>query len=606
MKTEGIYETREQAIEDPKSARQYWLDALDAAGTEEKDWREVADRTWKIYTGETRAAFNILHANTETIVPAVYNSTPIPDCRPRYNDRNEIARKAAQTLERALSYQVDEYDFDEKIEKVVRDMAVPGRGIAWVNFVPMVQPSIERLIWASVTCEHVPWERFRHGPGNTWDEVPWVARQKFMTRDELIELAGEEIGQEVELNATQNDLTDKENKAKREKTVWLCAEVWEIWDRDTRKVWYVATGFDRSPIAVLDDPLGLAGFFPCPRPMQALSKPGSMTPIVPYTMYSAQAEEMNTISQRILKLVSIAKYRGIRASEVAEFDQLETLEDGQFMASSEAMGLLQSGTRGLDAAIWVMPLQDLILVIRELVAQREAIKQVIYELTGIADIMRGVSQASETLGAQQLKAQWGSLRVQVMQKEVQRFCRDLFRIKAEIIAEKFTPEILSMVAGEPLQPPVIELLQSDIQRRFMVDIETDSTIQADKTRDQQAITNFLTASAQYLQVAAPAVQSGMLPPDLALAVYQSFVSRFKLGKQVEDILARLGEQAQPMIQQQQQEKQKQKALQDRATQIGEATAVAEMQKKQAEAEGQRIENVRAMVEPTVADPGFIQ
>ena len=45
--------------------------------------------------------------------------------------------------------------------------------------------------------------------------------------------------------------------------------------------------------------------------------------------------------------------------------------------------------------------------------QREQIKAVIYELTGLSDIARGASKASETLGAQQLKSQWGSIRLKV-------------------------------------------------------------------------------------------------------------------------------------------------------------------------------------------------
>ena len=46
------------------------------------------------------------------------------------------------------------------------------------------------------------------------------------------------------------------------------------------------------------------------------------------------------------------------------------------------------------------------MTMRELVAHREVIKASIYEVTGISDIMRGQTVASETMGAQQLKSQW--------------------------------------------------------------------------------------------------------------------------------------------------------------------------------------------------------
>ncbi len=632
--SEDTYETKAEALKDPKKARQYWLDCLDAADKEEKDWRKVAEATEKIYTGKTRASFNILHSNVETTVPAIYNSVPIADCRPRYNDKNETARKAAQVLERALTYEASEYDIDEHLEQTVRDMEVPGRGVSFIEFDPIIdkkprldpttgQPAMdpkgqplldEKVIWASVRCAFLPWQRFRRGPGATWQEIPWVSREKFMTRDELIELAGNEIGKKVTLDASQEGATAKD-KSKREKTVWKCAKVHEIWDRDTRQVFYIATGYDEGPLAVLPDPLGLKDFFPTPRPMQCLRVPGTMVPIVGYSLYSEQAEELNIVSTRILALIKVAKYRGVRASEIQELGDFADLDDGEFMPSKEAMALLQNGG-SLANAFWIMPLGELMALIKELGAQREIIKQTIFELSGIADIMRGATNANETLGAQQLKAKWGSLRVQNRQKEVQRYCRDIYRIKAEIIAEHFPPEVLSMIAGEDLPPEVLELLKSDVHRRFLVDIETDSTIQADRARDQAQMTQFLTASGQFMQLATASVQAG-IPPELPLVIYQSFASKFKLGKQVDDVIAKLTEAAAPIMEQKQKSDAEAKAKADEAAAIAKEGAIADVQKKQEEAvgqkienEGKQVENVRQQVAP-IAQPapepgGFVQ
>jgi hypothetical protein len=43
--------------------------------------------------------------------------------------------------------------------------------------------------------------------------------------------------------------------------------VFEIWGEDERKVLFISPEFGDMPIAVQDDPLGLAEFFPIPRPM---------------------------------------------------------------------------------------------------------------------------------------------------------------------------------------------------------------------------------------------------------------------------------------------------------------------------------------------------
>ena len=469
------------------------------------------------------------------------------------------------------------------------------------------------LVWEAVKCEFVPYDRFRRGPGVCWEQVSWVAFQKFFTRDELIQLAGEEIGRNVPLDSATTDTAEgMDGKARREKDVFRCAAVWEIWDRDQRQVVYVSKAFEEAPLAVLPDPLRLIGFFPTPRPLQVLNQPGTMVPIVPYSVYERQARELDRISDRILKLTEMAKFRGVRAAELAELDSLETLEEGQFMPSSEAMALINNNG-DLSKSIWVMPLGDLLGVIRELVQQREIIKKTIFEQMGIADIMRGASAATETLGAQRLKAQWGSLKVQIWQNEVQRFWRDLFRLKAEIIAEHFQRDTLMAISGERPQDhsefkaleQVFSLLKSDVHRRYMIDIETDSTIQADRTRDQHTWNEFLQASAQFARVFGPMVQQGLIPAELPIALYQSYSSRFKVGKQVEDLLSKFAEMAAPHAKQRQDAETKAKQQQNEAREIAKAGATLDLQKKHQEVIGQQIENRNAAM-GVPSGPGIVQ
>ena len=293
--------------------------------------------------------------------------------------------------------------------------------------------------------------------------------------------------------------------------------------------------------------------------------------------------------------------------EIEELDGLENLGDGEFVASEGAMALLGQG-KALDAAIWTMPIERIIQVVRELAAQREEIKQTIYEITGIADIMRGATKATETLGAQQLKAQWGSLRVQKMQKDVQRFIRDILRLKCEIIASKYTVETLSYIAGEQVRPEIMQMLRGDLQRSYAIDIETDSTIRGDMARSQQNMSQFLNGVAQYAKSIGPLIQQGVVPQDLALVLFDSFARQFKLGKAVEDKIGEYIEQAgqqqkQPEDAQRKQEEQEAKA-------INRQSAILDLQDKQisnakgqAEVEGQQIEN--AMAAQGVQMTGFV-
>jgi hypothetical protein len=252
-----------------------------------------------------------------------------------------------------------------------------------------------------------------------------------------------------------------------------------------------------------------------------------------------------------------------------------------------------------------MPIDQLVKVLQQLYVQREQIKQQIFEVSGLADIMRGQSDPNETLGAQEIKANFGTMRLQEAQKDVQRFCRDLFRIKAEVACNLFDSQNLAMMTGlklpsrqevqsakmqlqqmqqqaamqaqaapqagpngmptpggpqppAPMQPPpelvemaqttvtwedVLETLKSGIMRSYKIDIETDSTVLGDVRQAQQQASTFLDGTAKFMQAMGPAVQSGVMTLDVAVDIYSSIARRFRLGKQAEDALARMSSQA---------------------------------------------------------------
>ena len=111
--------------------------------------------------------------------------------------------------------------------------------------------------------------------------------------------------------------------------------------------------------------------------------------------------------------------------------------------------MLFRSEKGFQNAIWMWPVENLIVVLRELMNAREACKATIYEITGISDILRGSTVASETATAQKIKSQWGSLRLKRLQKEVQRFARDLLRMMLEVAATKFSEETWAKMTGLP-------------------------------------------------------------------------------------------------------------------------------------------------------------
>ena len=59
-----------------------------------------------------------------------------------------------------------------------------------------------------------------------------------------------------------------------------------------------------------------------------------------------------------------------------------------------------------EVIIW-LPIDMIATTITALVMLRKQIIEDIYQITGMADIMRGATDPNETLGAQQLKTQYG-------------------------------------------------------------------------------------------------------------------------------------------------------------------------------------------------------
>ncbi len=596
---EGQYESKRESDASKVNKVKRLLAEIELAGNAEKPWRHEAQKAVDIYRAENEGEgqrFNIVYSNVQTSCPSLYNSTPSPDVRTRYSSDDEVARIAGQAIERVLSYSADQYSFDDVIKACVQDRELPGRGQARVRYAPYLY---QGKTYQEVNCEHVPWKHYLQGPSLTFADVPWVAFEHFLTREQLMMLSPEKGGS-IELDYSITG-TDKQ-KADEAPNVFKRARVWEYWEKSTRKVYWLAASFKADTIREDDDPLGLIQFFPVPSPLYAIKTTGTMVPVCPYRIIFPLVEELEEITVRIQALIRVCKWRGIRHPAIPSFERLEEAVDGELIApldGGDLLGLIQGG--GLDKFIWLMPVDQIVKVLQQLYVQREQIKQTIFEVSGLADIMRGQSDPNETLGAQEIKANFGTMRLQDAQKDVQRFCRDIFRLKAEIACNLFDSQNLAMMtglnlpsrqdvmgaksrlqqiqqmasqapqigppqggqagapgspptgAGAPQQPPqelvdlagqvswedVLETLKSGVMRSYRIDIETDSTILGDVKQNQQTASAFLDGTGKFMQSVAPMVQVGAMTMDVAIDLYSSIVRRsFKLGKQAEDALAR--------------------------------------------------------------------
>lgn len=620
-----------QAIE-PQSPDEFvmqWCQAIDAARAEEKDWRENAEKANEVYCGKKPDQhFNIYHSNVETTVPAIYNSTPVPDIRRRYGDKGIVEKTIADMIERGLQYGADAYDLDGALRAAVYDMVIAGRGVLRVRYKPTLSEDRAKVIGQAVTCEVVPWKSFIRGPGRAWEDVPFVAFEHFLTRAQIAELNPEFVDDAAFVYSASTLDAKNGHKDQQAPQRFQCARVFEIWDKATKTVIFLSPEAKDRPILIDEDPLKLEAFFPVPRPMHWAMEPGSLVPICGHAIYERLMADLDKVSARIAKLVKQVRPRGGYIGTYPDMKTISEADDGELVPLSGIDQMMTSGGGGIEKAITWFPLEPVILAIRELVTHREMIKQQIYEVTGISDIIRGATKATETATAQNIKANFASQRMQQMIAEVARFARDLFRLKAEVMCQEYKPEtwfemtniqllteaqkaqIGQMQEADPQQAEalakqqpklleafkrpslekVMEIMRSDARRAYRIDIETDSTIRSDVQRFQQQSAQFLQGTTAYIQAMGPLVQQGVLPPDMAIELFLAFARQFKLGKTTEDALEQLRSQAQEYGPQMMQKAQaEQQAKEGGSKEDAQAKMEIERTKMQLEAEKIRAE-----------------
>jgi hypothetical protein len=660
-----------------------WLREIRRSYDQEKGWRHRAQLVGERFRDERDAAsdrakrFNIFYANTEILKPAVYSQTPTPDVRRRFMGKDRIGRLASMLLQRSLSYTMDEYDFDGAMNRIVEDVVIPGRGQGWVRFKPhyeqqppqrididpvtagpedidaQVQDALEpsdeerypdgtefdeqgayrmesqpdKLSYAEVTCEYIEWDCFIFDrTASQWSKVKWVAAGRYYSPSEVAKEFGEKIAAEIPYSVKRDGGDKNAGEAGN------CTRLWEVWHKSTRKCFIFAEDYQDAPLQVVDDPLGLEEFFPCPEPLYAIRTNKSWTPIPEFCQYQDLADELDELTNRLYMLTTALKRRGIYDKMMADvINKVVNGGDNEFVPVEGFSRLKDSG--GIEALISEFSIDSIAKIIFEGTKRVEFLKQQIYEVTGISDIVRGATNANETLGAQQLKSQYGNLRLKPRQKAVQQFVRSLLRIKAEIIAEHYPPEMIAMISGIPVIPDMqamqmkqegtfphdaamqsefdqaVQMLRHDKLRGFRIDIETDSTVAIDDTQQKQQRMEFIGGVTSFLEKAAPAVQSGALPIDIAREILLFGVRGFKIGTELEDTLERLGgaNNEANMRKQMAQAAQESAMLKEQVAKLGEENQALktkqglEMQKAQDKAAAEKFTaEQRAMIDESVA------
>lgn len=562
--------------QDARAIVKKWQGEIDRSKRYFEKWNKDAKRIVKRYRGERPdhvsvathpdgARFNLFWSMTETFKGFVYSRTPKPDVTRRWKDDNKTASIASDMLEKACSFQLTCQPFDDVIEHAVTDYLLTGRGMVWVRYEPDIETTmgVKIVSWETAAVDFVEWGDFLHQPAKTWETVSWVARKVMMRKPALLSRFGD-AARDVECNYVDG----VEQKDSNAHDAFKQTLVWEIWDRSTRQAIWIADGYADAPLDIADDPLRLQGFFPCPKPLYGTMTTGSTIPVPDYCQMADQFEELDDITRRIMALTSALKNIGLGDASIPELQRLlKEGADNVILPVENWRMFMDKG--GMQGALQWMPLENVVTALTHLYTARDQVRDTIYEVSGMADVIRGVSDPQETATAQRLKGKWASIRVSRRQDDVQEFCRDIVRIVAEIIAEHFQPETLVQMTGtslptgaekaqmmqaamfaqangQPLPPAaaaaikqpsvddIVGLLRSDKLRSYMIEIETDSTIEPDEQQDKADRIELVRAMSEVFASFLPVVEKA---PALAPAVKELMmftIRGFKAGRSIEE------------------------------------------------------------------------
>jgi len=581
---------QDKSIANAKEVQDY-LTLLDAARTKEKDWRKESKEVIAVYesTSAKRTPYNILYSNTALLAPALYSQPPKPVVKRRHRGENLLAKLSADIVQELLKYLLDSNDpnytsMDESFASAVLETLVPGRGQSRVKYESYISEESE-VEYETVCLKEVPWDRFLHGYAKKWADVPWVSYEHFLSHTELVELLGKEDANKVPLTASSEALKSEKDTQELKGEMEDLGHIYEVWDRVREQVVFICPDYTEEILKRVDDEYKLTGFFPSPRPLNFYAKVSGLTPQSIYQTYREQAEELNEITVRIEKITDALKVRGFYDGSVEGLAKLMDASDNTLIAAQNVEKL---EGKNLDALIWLMPLSELVGVLNQLYLNRKEVKAVIFEITGLSDLLRGSTMASETASAQELKSQWGTLRLKGMQKEVARFVRDSLRLVAELAVSSLSQETIKGMTGlkypteedkqkaqklmkdfqvqmqqaqdagqqMPPEPPpqiaqleeilkmpsweqLLGLLENDLQRNYLIDIETNSTIAIEASEEQQEVADFLNAFSQFLNGIGPLIQEGIMPFEVSKEIMIAVTRKYRFGEEIEEQLKKM-------------------------------------------------------------------
>ncbi len=565
MEIQNKIESNMDFADTPAGQAQRWGAEIEASKKEMMKFQEDGDRITRRYLDrrdewhKEESRVNLFWSSTKVLLSLLYARPPRSSVARSFLDADDdVARVAGVIIQRILNRAFDDNvsSWDSAIRQGIEDWLIVGMGQSWMRYEVQTQieeipaeidpitgeelvpaSTYERIVNEDAPIDYIYWKDFFYSPARVWDEVRWVARRVYMTRDQLIARFGEQIGKMVPLFSRE---TTETNAQTPKYDPWSKAQVFEIWCKEDKKVYWYAKGCDII-LDIKDDPLQLDTFFPCPKPLAANVTSSNFIPRADYIFAQDQFNELDEINTRITWLTRAAKVVGVYDKNHDGIQRMfnQAAENQLIPVDNWAMFAEAGGVKG--KVDWV-PIDQVVNAINQLRQYRQDKTVQIYEVLGISDIMRGSTRASETATAQQIKAQFGSTRVQLNQFYIAEWITNLLRIKAEIISKHWQPETIAQRSNVIRTPdaqfagPAIQLIKNERLAEYRINVEADSMSALDYAAERDSAVQFMQGLGAFISQVSPMAQAVPGAAPYFLKLMQWAVAKFRVSAEIEGVI----------------------------------------------------------------------
>lgn len=558
----------------PAGQYKRWNAEFAAAKPAINKWHKEGDKVVRQFIGkglnspdeggvnELNFKLNLFNSNITTQMAMLYGNTPKVEVDRTFADADDdVARVASEICSRILTQDIQDQGATcvAVLKQALEDRLLPGMGSARCRYdyksettttpaiidpitgeevAPEVQE--EKVVdeWVDILYTH--WKDQRWSPARTYDELRWKAYRSYLDYDQLAKRFGEEVADEIPINAkgkfspSDTDSKDGEEQANPQ------AEVWEIWSKTDRKVYWYVEGYQKI-LEVEEDPLELKQFWPDPPPMIANTTTSKWLPRSDYAIAQDLYIHINELETRITMLTQACKLVGVYDKKQEGIKRVfnEGIENDLIPVDNWAAFAEAGGVKGVID--WI-PIEEVANVITILTTKQEQKIQQLYEVTGMSDIVRGAAQKYEAAATSKVKDKFASIRLQALQDEFARFASDLQAIKLEIMQKHFEPYCFIQQSNIERTPDAefaqaaVELLQDYDAARWRVKIRPESLAMADFAQLKQDRGEFITAVSTFMQSAAPLAQLDKKIVPTLLRLLQWGLAGFKGSNQIEGVM----------------------------------------------------------------------